>query len=83
MKTLENLLLRAPSHYRCCTFRHQRNSSEFSFPKHPLLSGPYTLDLSGLGDSTGSSATAGLAFRNTRNHKLFHNLTFMNPCIVI
>jgi hypothetical protein len=52
-------------------------SGEFflDFPPHRHLSssGSYPLDLSGLGDPTGSNATAGLALRVTGTHKpLYH-----------
>jgi hypothetical protein len=52
-------------------------SREFFFyfpsPRHLSSSGSYPLDLSGLGDPTGSNATAGLALRVTGTHKpLYH-----------
>jgi hypothetical protein len=51
-------------------------SGEFllDFPsRHLSSSGSYPLDLSGLGDPTGSNATAGLALRVTGTHKpLYH-----------
>jgi hypothetical protein len=52
-------------------------SGEFLFgfpsPRHLSSSGSYPLDLSGLGDPTGSNATAGLAPRVTGTHKpLYH-----------
>jgi hypothetical protein len=44
---------------------------DFPSPRHLSSSG--LLDLSGLGDPTGSSATAGLALRVTGTHKpLYH-----------
>jgi hypothetical protein len=46
---------------------------DFPFPRHLSLFGSYPLDLSGLGDPTGSSATAGLALRVTGTQKpLYH-----------
>jgi hypothetical protein len=53
-------------------------SGEFLFgfpsPRHLPSSGSYPLDLSGLGDPTGSNATAGLALRVTGTHKpLYHS----------
>ena len=50
--------------------------SEFPSPRHPSSPGSYTLDLSGLGDPTDSSATAGLALRSNGNHKILHNSQF-------
>jgi hypothetical protein len=52
-------------------------SGEFLFgfpsPRHLSSSGSYPFDLSGLGDRTGSNATAGLALRVTGTHKpLYH-----------
>jgi hypothetical protein len=48
-------------------------SGEFLFgfpsPSHLSSSGSYPFDLSGLGDPTGSNATAGLALRVTGTHK--------------
>jgi hypothetical protein len=42
-------------------------------PRHLSSSGSYPLDLSGLGDPTGSNATAGFALRVTGTHKpLYH-----------
>jgi hypothetical protein len=47
--------------------------SEFPSPRHLSLSVSYPLDLSGLGDPTGSNATTGLALRVTGTHKpLYH-----------
>jgi hypothetical protein len=43
--------------------------SEFPSPRHLSLSGSYPLDLSGLGDPTGSNATADIALRITETHK--------------
>jgi hypothetical protein len=46
---------------------------DFSSPRHLSSSGSYPLDLSGLGDPTGSNAIAGLALRVTGTHKpLYH-----------
>jgi hypothetical protein len=46
---------------------------DFPSPRHLSSSGSYPLDLSGLGDLTGSYATAGLALRVTGTHKpLYH-----------
>jgi hypothetical protein len=52
-------------------------SGEFLFgfpsPRHLSSSGSHPSDLSGLGDPTGSNATAGLALRVTGTHKpLYH-----------
>jgi hypothetical protein len=52
-------------------------SGEFLFgfpsPRHLSSSGSYPFDLSGLGDPTGSNATAGLALRVTGTHTpLYH-----------
>jgi hypothetical protein len=48
-------------------------SGEFLFgfpsPRHLSSSGSYPFDVSGLGDPTGSNATAGLALRVTGTHK--------------
>jgi hypothetical protein len=44
-----------------------------SSPKHLPSSSSYPLDLSGLGGTTGSNATAGFALRVTGTHKLLHN----------
>jgi hypothetical protein len=41
----------------------------FPSPRHLSTSGSYPLDLSGLGDPTGSNATAGLSLRVTGTHK--------------
>jgi hypothetical protein len=41
---------------------------DFPSPRHLSSSGSYPLDLSGLGDHTGSNATAGLALRITGTH---------------
>jgi hypothetical protein len=47
--------------------------SDFPSPRHLSSSGFYPLDLSGLGDPSGSKATAGLALRVTGTHKpLYH-----------
>jgi hypothetical protein len=47
---------------------------DFPSPRHLSSSGSYPLDLSGLGDPTGSKATAGLALRCTGTHKpLYHD----------
>jgi hypothetical protein len=53
--------------------------SEFPSPKHPSSPGSYTLDLSGLGDHNGSSATAGLPLRNAGIHKLLHTSQVQLP----
>jgi hypothetical protein len=46
---------------------------DFPSPRYLSSSGSYPLDLSGLGDPTGSYATAGLAHRVTGTHKpLYH-----------
>jgi hypothetical protein len=46
---------------------------DFLSPRHLPSSGSYALDLSGLGDPTGSNATTGLALRVTGTHKpLYH-----------
>jgi hypothetical protein len=46
---------------------------DFQSPRHLSSSGSYLLDLSGLGDPTGSNATAGLALRVTGTDKpLYH-----------
>jgi hypothetical protein len=46
---------------------------DFPSPRHFSSSGSYPLDLSGLGDLSGSNATAGLALRVTGTHKpLYH-----------
>jgi hypothetical protein len=46
---------------------------DFPSPRHLSSSVSYPLDLSGLGDPTGSNATAGLALRVTGTHKtLYH-----------
>jgi hypothetical protein len=46
---------------------------DFPSPRHLSLSSSYALDLSGLGDPTGSNATVGLALRVTGTHKpLYH-----------
>jgi hypothetical protein len=46
---------------------------DFPSPRHLSSSGSYPLDLSGLGDPTGSNATAGFALRVTGTHKpLYH-----------
>jgi hypothetical protein len=46
---------------------------DFPSPRHLSSSGSYPLDLSGLGDLTGSNATAGFALRVTGTHKpLYH-----------
>jgi hypothetical protein len=42
---------------------------DFPSPRHLSSSGSYPLDLSGLGDPTGSNATAGFALRVTGTHK--------------
>ena len=42
---------------------------DFPSPRHLSSSGSYPFDLSGLGDPTGSNATAGLALRVTGTHK--------------
>jgi hypothetical protein len=42
---------------------------DFPSPRHLSSSGSYPLNLSGLGDPTGSNATAGLALRITATHK--------------
>jgi hypothetical protein len=45
----------------------------FPSPRHLFSSGSYPLDLSGLGDPTGSNATADIALRVTGTHKpLYH-----------
>jgi hypothetical protein len=60
-------------------------SGEFLFgfpsPRHLSSSGSYPFDLSGLGDPTGSNATAGLALRVTGTHKpLYHGqVKIKNP----
>jgi hypothetical protein len=46
---------------------------DFPSPRHLSSSGFYPLDLSGLGDPTGSNATAGLALRVTGTHKPLHH----------
>ena len=46
---------------------------EFPSPKHLSSTGSYPLDLSGLGNSTGSDTTVGLALRFTETHKPFHH----------
>jgi hypothetical protein len=46
---------------------------DFPSPRHLFSSGSYPLDLSGLGDPTGSNATAGLALRLTGTHKTLHH----------
>jgi hypothetical protein len=46
---------------------------DFPCPRHLSSSGSYPLDLSSLGDPTGSNATAGLALRVTGTHKpIYH-----------
>jgi hypothetical protein len=46
---------------------------DFPSPRHLSSSGSYSLNLSGLGDPTGSNATADLALRVTGTHKpLYH-----------
>jgi hypothetical protein len=46
---------------------------DFPSPRHLSSSVSYPLDLSGLGDPTGSNATAGLALRVIGTHKaLYH-----------
>jgi hypothetical protein len=46
---------------------------DFPSPRHLSSSGSYLVDLSGLGDPTGSNATAGLALTVTGTHKpLYH-----------
>jgi hypothetical protein len=46
---------------------------DFPSPRHISSSGSHPLDLLGLGDPTGSNATAGLAHRVTGTHKpLYH-----------
>jgi hypothetical protein len=46
---------------------------DFPSPRHLSSSGSYPLDPSGLGDPTGSNATAGFALRVTGTHKpLYH-----------
>jgi hypothetical protein len=46
---------------------------DFPSPRHLSSSGSNPLDLSGLGDTTGSNATTGLALRVTGTHKpLYH-----------
>jgi hypothetical protein len=45
----------------------------FPSPRHHSSSGSYAFDLSGLGDPTGSNATAGLALRVTGTHKPFYH----------
>jgi hypothetical protein len=46
---------------------------DFPSPRYLSSSGSYPLDLSSLGDPTGSNATAGLALRVTGTHKpLYH-----------
>jgi hypothetical protein len=46
---------------------------DFQSPRHLSSSGSYRLDLSGLGDPTGSNATAGLALRVIGTHKPFYH----------
>jgi hypothetical protein len=47
---------------------------DFPSPRHLSSSGSYPLDLSGLGDPTGSNATAGFALRLIGTHKpLYHS----------
>jgi hypothetical protein len=46
---------------------------DFPSPRHLSSSGSYPLDLSDLGDPTGSTATAGLALRVTGTHKLLYH----------
>jgi hypothetical protein len=46
---------------------------DFPSPRHLSSPGSYPLDLSGLGDPTGSNATTSLALRVTGTHKpLYH-----------
>jgi hypothetical protein len=46
---------------------------DFPSPRHLSSSGSYPLDLSGVGDPTGSNATVGLALSVTGTHKpLYH-----------
>jgi len=47
--------------------------SKFPPSRYLSSSGSYPLDLSGLGDPAGSSATAGLALRDTGTHKPLHH----------
>jgi hypothetical protein len=46
---------------------------DFPSRRHLSFFGFYPLDLSGLGDPTGSNATAGLALRITGTHKLLYH----------
>jgi hypothetical protein len=46
---------------------------DFPSPRHLSSSGSYPLNLAGLGDPTGSNATAGLALMVTGNHKLIYH----------
>jgi hypothetical protein len=46
---------------------------DFPCPRHLSSSVSYPLDLSGLGDPSGSNATAGLALRVTGTHKPFYH----------
>jgi hypothetical protein len=46
--------------------------SELPYARHHCSSGSYAVDVSGLGDPTGSKATAGLALIVTRTHKPVH-----------
>jgi hypothetical protein len=45
---------------------------DFPSPRHLSSSGSYPLDVSGLGDPTGSNATTSLALTVTGTHKLYH-----------
>jgi hypothetical protein len=47
--------------------------SKFPSSRYLSSSGSYPLDLSGMGDPAGSSATAGLALRFTGTHKPLHH----------
>jgi hypothetical protein len=46
---------------------------DFPSPRHLSSSGSYPLDLSGLGDPSGSNATTGLTLRVTGTHKPFYH----------
>jgi hypothetical protein len=52
---------------------------EFPSPRPLFLSGSHPLDLSGLGDPTGSNAIAGLALRVTETQKPPYNIKVEIP----
>ena len=53
--------------------------SEFPSPRHFSLSVSYFLDLSDLGDPTGSTTTAGITLRVTGTHNPLHHNKLQIP----